>query len=202
MDRRYFEPRAISGAGLLVLVLAAVLAGCSGQKPFGRLFGGAAESAEPAGTESEPTAYYAKVDGLKLYAEPRFSSTVVAVLPRGQLVYRYAVERGFARVTVDGSRQQGWVDNAQLIWRLPAPRAATPDRRDAAPPPDRPVELEQAPAPEIPAAAAPGEPAAAEAPTAPPEAARPQPAAAGAAAKPPAAPTATPAVDPALFDPF
>ena len=201
MDQRDFEPRAISGAGLLVLVLAAVLAGCSAQKPFGRLFGGAVESAEPAGAESEPTPYYAKVDGLKLYAEPRFSSAVVAVLPRGQKVYRYGVERGFARVTVDGSRQQGWIDNAQLIWRLPAPRAATSDRRDAAPPPDRPVELEQAPAPEIPAPTAP-EPAAAEAPAAPPDAAQPQPAAADAAAKPPTAPTATPAVNPALFDPF
>jgi hypothetical protein len=74
----------------------------------------AAESAS-----SQPSVYYTAVTGLKLHSGPNAATTVLAELPLHQKVYRYKLERGYAYVEVEGSDKMGWVDNGQLIWRLP-----------------------------------------------------------------------------------
>lgn len=110
-------------AGTLVhgLFFIFLLAGCAAQQTSSETPMNAAPG--------QPTVYYSGVEGLKLYSEPRFSTSVLAELPLHQKVYRYKVERGFANVKVDGTDRVGWVNNAQLIWRLPsAPSAgAKPD---------------------------------------------------------------------------
>jgi len=182
---------ALLGGALLLI------SGCSARTYVDGLFGTAAPTPPPASGDGQPAVYYAKSDGVKVYSEPRFSSSVVAVLKGHQKVYRYAVERGFARVTVEGSRVQGWVDNAELIWRLPA-AAAPVGAVEEEPPAEQPVELQQAPPPtsdqEEPQPTA----------THPPMDAPPQshPAAGGTVATPRARPTDTPAVNPSVFDPF
>jgi SH3 domain-containing protein len=77
----------------------------------------ATASAQP--TETAPLAYYAGVDQLTVYSEPRSSSSPLTQLPLHQKVYRHKTEKGYAYIKVEGSGVTGWVDNARLIWRLP-----------------------------------------------------------------------------------
>ncbi len=91
---------------------AALLAGCSSGKSFRDIFGGKSGSEE--GT------FYAGVAGLKIYAKPRSSSAATGTLALHEKVYRTAIENGFAYVKVVRSGQKGWVENAKLLWRLPA----------------------------------------------------------------------------------
>ncbi|MET0152786.1 MAG: SH3 domain-containing protein, partial [Candidatus Binatia bacterium] len=71
--------------------------------------------------------YYSSVEGMKVYSEPSTSSTVVGTLSLHEKVIRSKLERGYAFVESSQSGVKGWVDNAQLIWRLPAaPSAAAP----------------------------------------------------------------------------
>jgi hypothetical protein len=186
---------------------------------IGNLFGGA----EPAPEQAAQSVYYTNVDGLKLYAEPRFSSAVVRTLPLHQKVYRDQLERGFAHVRVDGSRDQGWVDNAALTWRLPASpaKATSPKVQPPAPAaarepipsdatsPDAAPEQEAAPIPSDPAASGRKATSASSEPSADADTAD------SAAAPKPAEPVekssepteastedSAPTVDPKLFDPF
>lgn len=72
--------------------------------------------------------FYAATDGVVLYTLPAATSDVVARLALHQPVTRIALSRGFANVTTE-SGLVGWVDNTQLLWRLPAtpiPTAAAP----------------------------------------------------------------------------
>jgi hypothetical protein len=89
--------------------------------------------------------YYAGVDGLKVYSEASSSSKVVGTLSLHEKVVRTNLERGYAFVESTKSELKGWVDNAQLIWRLPAaPGAGAPTNVEAEP------EEPEAPAPEEP----------------------------------------------------
>jgi len=206
--------RSLQGIEVAVLLsVALLLAGCAtGQRTIGGLFAapGPVPTPSPAPGKkaaSAPRTYYARIEGLKVYQDPSTSSKVVGTLSLHEKVMRYKVERGFAFVGSPKSDVKGWVDNAQLIWRLPAaPAAAAPSPGDAAPeeaPPEQvqPQEAqpEEAP-PEESAAPEGGEaqaPATSEAPEADTEPlpATPQ------AAPPSPIPTPQP-VTPSIFNPY
>jgi hypothetical protein len=179
----------------VALGLAISVAGCKTMpQSVGRWFGVATptpspmpEAAVPAA--QAPRAYYAGVEGLKVYSEPSASSNLVGSLSLHEKVTRTKLERGYAYVESAKSGVKGWVINAQLIWRLPAaPTTAAPASGEAEPE-----------APVAPAAEEPGEPVAPEAmPTAaePPPTATPEPAAAR-------SPKPTPrGVAPSIFNPY
>jgi hypothetical protein len=115
----------------LVAGSATVLAGCTAmQQTFGGWFGPAtptpapAPQATPAAAVS-PRMYYAGVEGLKVYSDSSTASKVVGELSLYEKVTRTKLERGYAYVESANSGAQGWVNNAQLIWRLPtAPKSA------------------------------------------------------------------------------
>ncbi len=87
----------------------------------------------PAAASGEPEPFYVGKSGLKLFPEPRFSRTSIAELPLHEKVLRDKLEKGFAHVTVIKTGQSGWVNNAHLVWRIPADKAAPV--KPAAPPP-------------------------------------------------------------------
>jgi hypothetical protein len=205
------------------VTLALVLPGCASTR---EKVGGWFEPTPTSGAESpaaKASVYYAGADGLKIYSEPSSSSTLVGTLSLHEQVGRTRVERGYAYVTSASSGITGWVNNADLIWRLPAERSPTaPARQKAEPEPATPAQAQ----PQTPATAGRGEPqeptlavdpAAQEAATPPqaqPGGAQGQPvqepAAAPAAAQPPA-PTPPPATDaepppsgvnPSVFDAY
>ncbi|MBX3027135.1 hypothetical protein KF840_19720 [bacterium] len=142
---------------LPAIAMAVTLAGCAS---FGHWFGGAPEpTATPAAQGGE--VFYSAVAGLTVYAEPSSAAAVVGHLALHERVTRSRIERGYANVTAPGSGLSGWVDNAQLVWRLPTARATA----TAAPPPP-PAEASAAPAATptpaaAPSVAAPAEPSAA-----------------------------------------
>jgi len=92
---------------------AALAAGCSNGKSFRDIFAGKSGG-------SETGTFYAGVEGLKIYQKPRFSSSATGTISLHEKVYRSAIENGFAYVKVARSGQKGWVENAKLLWRLPA----------------------------------------------------------------------------------
>lgn len=110
---------------VLIVAVGLLAGGCAVDMPFLKDKGsGETDAVEPAAageeTETEaPQVYYVGVENLRLYSEPAFSQDYVADLKQYQKVYRDKLEKGFARVKVDGSELSGWVDNAKLIWRLP-----------------------------------------------------------------------------------
>src|SRR5262249_30922723 len=112
-------PRAFAPAVTVAAVLAGalVLAGCSVEKSVGGWFGKGSSSEASAGAGQK---YYAGVAGLKVYSEPTSSSKVVGKLPLHEPVTRYKVERGYAYVKADARGLTGWVNNTNLLWRLPA----------------------------------------------------------------------------------
>jgi len=179
---------------LLALAFALACSGCAGVSPtvdgwLGRT---------PAATPSEP--YYSGSEALPVHAEPAASSAVVGHLGLHERVLRTKLEHGYAFVS-SSSGVSGWVDNAQLLWRLPAestPETVEPAR--SAPASNEPPATAPAPAAapaEAPAsapAAASGAPAATTGTPAPAEPA------AEAAPAPPDAPSAP--KEPKMFDPF
>lgn len=118
------------------LGVAVVIASCAtAQKSVGGWFGAPAPTSTPTPSPKPRTTaataaqairvYYAGVEGLKVYGEASASSQVVGTLSLGEKVRRVRVERGFAFVESTKSGVKGWVDNAQLTWRLPtAPATA------------------------------------------------------------------------------
>ena len=81
-----------------------------------------------------PRVYYAGTEGLKVYSKPSASSKVIGQLPLHEKVTRFKLERGFAYVESATSGLKGWVNNSQLIWRLPtAPTSAAPAPAEAQP---------------------------------------------------------------------
>ena len=64
--------------------------------------------------------YYAGVEGLELFPSPRFSEECVVKLHKNEGLLRYKVEKGFAYVKVVRTGQEGWVENARLIWKKAA----------------------------------------------------------------------------------
>jgi len=142
----------VGGLGVLTL-----LASCSATQPgTGGWLGSAAPTPEP--TKSTPASaqtrriYYAGVEGLKVYSEASTSAKVVGTLSLHEKVVRSDIQRGYGLVESSKSGLKGWVDNAQLVWRLPAASTTGAPAK---------VEAE----PEEPQAPAPGEPS----PTATPE---------------------------------
>ena len=78
----------------------------------------ATEGAEP----SETGIYYTGMADMPLYKQP--GDTVIKRLAKHSKVYRDALKSGYAHVRVDVTGDEGWVDNAKLIWRLPKPSAS------------------------------------------------------------------------------
>lgn len=129
--------------------------------------------------------YYVGTEGLNVYSEASTSSKVVGTLVLHEKVTRTRLDRGYAYVESSKSGVKGWVNNAQLLWRLPsAPTTGT--HAPAEPQPEEPAAPAEAPT------EAPPEPQAVE-PTAPPP-------------PPPTAtrvPQATPrGVAPSIFNPY
>ena len=141
------------------LSVAIVIASCATtQKGGGGWFGAPAPTPTPTPSPKPRTAaataaraprlYYAGVEGLKVYGEPSASSTVVGTLSLREKVRRVRVERGFAFVESTKSGVKGWVDNAQLAWRLPtAPATAGPAPGEAQPEEVQPEEVQTEEAP-------------------------------------------------------
>jgi len=157
----------------VVLGIAAALAGCAAvQQQVGGWFGAASPTPTPtprtkAAATVVPRVYYARSEGVTVYKGPSASSKVVGKLVLHEKVTRTKLDGGYAYVE-SASGTKGWVNNAQLIRRLPT-AAGTVAPAPAEPEPE---------APEAPAA---------EEPQAPPA-----PEATATAAAPPPAPTNTP----------
>jgi hypothetical protein len=188
MAARAWSLQRVEVAAVLSVVL--LLAGCAAtQKGVGGWFAAATPTPTPTPALS-PTprmkavqarrVYYVRVGGLKMYSDPSASSKVVGTLSLHEKVMRSRVERGFAFVESTKSGVKGWVDNAQLSWRLPTatpgPAGAQPEEAQPEPvPPEEPVaptgeEPQASPAPEATAPAAEPEPVATPMPTASPSA--------------------------------
>jgi hypothetical protein len=137
-------------AAIVVAVFAPVLslAACSVQKTASGWFGATPTPSPPQATAAVGQVYYAAVGGLRMYSEPASSSKLVGKLSLHEKVTRHRIERGYAQVTSDTTGLTGWVDNAKLLWRLPA---ATPERAGPPGTPAEPVGEEPRAAPTIPA---------------------------------------------------
>ncbi|HSQ00337.1 MAG TPA: hypothetical protein VL049_24215 [Candidatus Dormibacteraeota bacterium] len=112
---------------VLFVAMALAVGGCSAVTDTWNDWLAESPAPEPtpvsAATDQNTEVLYAAVDGLVLHALPSGSSLVVARLTLHQRVTRTGITRGYANVTTDAGLQ-GWVDNAQLLWRLPAAPAA------------------------------------------------------------------------------
>jgi hypothetical protein len=183
------------------LGVAVLLASCAAtQKTVGGWIASATPTPSPrpkaASGAQAPRAYYAQVEGLKVYSESSSSSKVVGTLSLHEKVTRYKVERGYALVESAKSGLKGWVDNAQLTWRLPAapvPAEARPEeaivpQAEEQAEPEEPTAPEgeetQVPPPEASATATHPMPTTTPVPTAPPSS------------------MPTPRVGPSIFNPY
>jgi hypothetical protein len=119
----------------LVFAVAVVIAfgGCSSvHQTLNGWFGEAPPAATPV-VAREGQTYYSALDGLTVYAQASASSKVVGHLTLHERITRSRIERGYAYIVADTSGVEGWVDNAQLLWRLPAAGAASkPDENEPA----------------------------------------------------------------------
>jgi len=186
---------------LPTLVLITLLAGCASlERTFDEMF---AKTPPAAGEPGAGGTFYAKVDGLAVHEQPARTAKVVGKLALREKVVRTRLERGWAYVRAEKSGLAGWVDNAQLDWRLAGGAAPA----DAAHPSDgagAPAKPEE---PAAPAGGAAGESAGeeraapAEASPAAQESSAPTPTSTPATVDAPTAakPTAAPA---SIFDPF
>lgn len=96
------------------------------------MVGATSQKSGPAGAEGKPETFYVGQDGLKLFAEPRFSKECLATLPLNEKVVRDKLEKGFAHVRVVGTGQTGWVNNAHLVWKAPSEPKPAPSEPAAA----------------------------------------------------------------------
>ncbi len=128
---------------VLLVVLTSAIGACSAvTDQWNDLIGEAPPAPAPALAATErDEVFYASVEELPMHALPSGSSDIVARLALHQRVTRIGLARGYANVTTE-SGIVGWVDNVNLLWRLPA--TPTPSTAPAAPVP--PPEAEQAPA--------------------------------------------------------
>jgi len=138
-------------ACLPVVSLTLALASCtSTRQTIGGWFGAAtptpASSSQAKGTAATPRVYFAGTEGVKVYSEPSTSSKVVGELSLYEKITRFKLERGFAYVESATQGFTGWVNNSQLIWRLPS-GATTSAPAAAQPEPEGPAVEEAPPAP-------------------------------------------------------
>ena len=122
--REIFFPLSVSRWSQTVLVCSfcSVFAACAvGQSGQQRSAGPpAAVSAQPA--ETAPVVYYAGVDQLVVYSEPRSSASSLTHLLLYQKVYRYKMEKGYASIKVEESGVTGWAVRAEVVGpRVPSP---------------------------------------------------------------------------------
>jgi len=99
---------------LLLTVLGAGAAGCSMLDKVGL----GKEGEASAKSAAKETVYYTGTADVPLYRSP--GSDIISRLPRYTKLYRDDLQRGYAHVRVEATGAIGWVDNARLIWRLPA----------------------------------------------------------------------------------
>jgi hypothetical protein len=137
MVRRARRVRRVRVAAPLSVAL--LLASCATiQQSVGGWFGGRtptpAPEPTPAAAAQAPRVYYAGVEGLKVYNQPSTSSKVVGTLSLHEKVTRTKLDRGWAYLESTTSGAKGWVNNAQLIWRLPTtPTTGAPAPGEAQP---------------------------------------------------------------------
>lgn len=128
------------------LSAALLLTGCRAiQRTAGGWPGATAPKRTPEPTAATPAAaprvYYAGVEGLKVYSEASVSSKVVGTLSLHEKVTRSKLERGYAYVETARSGLKGWVDNAQLVPRVPTAAAPAPEPQEpSGPEPTPPAE--------------------------------------------------------------
>jgi hypothetical protein len=172
------------------------------QQTFGGWFGAATPTQTPQVAPAAavaPRVYYVGVEGLKVYSEASASSKVVGALSLYEKVTRTRLDRGYAYVESAKSGVKGWVNNGQLIWRLPgapAPAAPVPGEGQPAAPVAPTGEEPQAPA--APEATAPAAPEA----TAPAAELPPTPTSTPIPAAPPAPKATARGVAPSIFNPY
>ncbi|MDX2169260.1 MAG: hypothetical protein SF182_19475, partial [Deltaproteobacteria bacterium] len=114
----------------LATVTVALLSGCAGfTQTVGGWFGSAPEPTPTRAAAAAPAGetFYAGAAGVTVYEQPSSSARVAGRLALHEKVTRAGVEHGYAHIIASTSGVTGWVDNAQLIWRLPgAPAASAP----------------------------------------------------------------------------
>jgi len=192
------------GAVLGVLIS---VAGCASlQQQVGGWFGAATPTPTSAArpgpaAAAGPRLYYAGAEGVQVYRDPSTSSQVLGKLALHEKVTRFKLERGYAYVEGTTSSVKGWVNNAQLIWRLPG-GATTSAPATMGVEPEEPAAAE----PEEPEAAAPEEPQEPQAPEATATATEalptPLPTMTPRPAAPPKAKTTPGGVAPSIFNPY
>ena len=132
---------AVLGVAIAIASCATTPQGVSGS------VGGAPPAPTPKTATQERRTYYAGIEGLKVYSEPSATSTVLGTLSQNEKVTRSKLERGYAFVESAKNGLTGWVDNAQLIWRLPTgPGTGAPTHVEAEPEePEAPAREEPSP---------------------------------------------------------
>jgi len=138
-----------------VLLYAALGVAVNGCSTLDRVGWGKGEATR-AGSGSTTGVYYSATDNLPLYRNP--GAGIIDHLPKYTRLYRDDLQDGYAHVRVTPGSASGWVDNARLIWRLPAEAGqpepvvpTSPTAADTAGPPAGQVES-PVPAPAEPAA--------------------------------------------------
>ena len=94
------------------LAVAIALAGCA-----------TIDSAERAITGKQSETLYSASAGLPVRNAAFVTSKTISRLALHEKVTRTEVDRGFAHIVTEKG-VEGWVDNAQLLWHLPAPAPA------------------------------------------------------------------------------
>lgn len=143
---------------LFSAALVTVLGGCSTLEKH--IPGMGAASPETRASATAAGVYYIGSADLPLYRSP--GGVIVKQLPQYSKVHREQLDRGFARVRVDATGETGWVENAQLIWRLPkalAPQAADAAVSQAVAETPSPAAVDEAPSSALPQAPEPTPPA-------------------------------------------
>jgi hypothetical protein len=96
--------------------------GCSTLDSLG--LGKGAPAPGKGGAVAASGVYYTGSDDLTLYRKP--GDEILTRLPIHTRLYRDELKSGYAHVRVAPSGETGWVENARLIWRLPAQAAQPP----------------------------------------------------------------------------
>jgi uncharacterized protein YgiM (DUF1202 family) len=92
---------------VFALTLAVTLSGCA-----------AIDSAERAITGKKSETFYSASAGLPVRAAAFATSKVISRLALHEKVTRTELDRGFAHI-VTAKGVEGWVDNSQLLWKVP-----------------------------------------------------------------------------------
>lgn len=129
--------RVILKAFLLVMVL--LLNACSQWQPFGSLLGSepppnpplvTSKPADPVKTDYNGQAYYVGASSISVHADSKLTSPIVGRFSPYEAVTRTKIDGPYAFVISAKSGLSGWVDNGQLIWRLPPMKVTSPSTVD------------------------------------------------------------------------